>query len=220
MATPGVAPAPTRPAVTRPAPVLVEEREEVVEPGDPLQAHIVKVAPGESATAKVLEARIYERRWRRCADTCGCRRVTPSSSRCARSASRSTSCTGSSTTACPTPDRVTSPFCRRAARAHLRTRSSTPRLALDPGRSGAPGAVRVPDGDGESHARRGQEAGEAIVATLRRELHEELGLPDVELGPPRLGAPAHRPVRRRPVGRPARPALPRPHASSSNRRRP
>ncbi len=59
MATPGVAPAPTRPAVTRPAPVLVEEREEVVEPGDPLQAHIVKVAPGESATAKVLEARIY-----------------------------------------------------------------------------------------------------------------------------------------------------------------
>ncbi|MGH9272661.1 MAG: DUF3039 domain-containing protein [Ilumatobacteraceae bacterium] len=61
MAAPGVAPAlvPTRPAPTRPAPVLVEELEEVVEPGEPLQAHIVKVNPGESATAKVLEARIY-----------------------------------------------------------------------------------------------------------------------------------------------------------------
>ena len=41
-----------------PAEVLpdVEER---VEPGEPKQAHIVKVEPGESAAAKVLEARIY-----------------------------------------------------------------------------------------------------------------------------------------------------------------
>ena len=30
-----------------------------VEPGEPVQAHIVKVEPGESAAAKVLEARIY-----------------------------------------------------------------------------------------------------------------------------------------------------------------
>ena len=30
-----------------------------VEPGEPAQAHIVKVEPGESAAAKVLEARIY-----------------------------------------------------------------------------------------------------------------------------------------------------------------
>ena len=54
MAAPDAAPAPSRPA-----PVLVEEREEAVEPGAPENAHIVKVAPGESATAKVLEARIY-----------------------------------------------------------------------------------------------------------------------------------------------------------------
>jgi Protein of unknown function (DUF3039) len=33
--------------------------EEVVEPGEPSNAHIVKVEPGESAVAKVLEARIY-----------------------------------------------------------------------------------------------------------------------------------------------------------------
>ena len=46
------------PLRTRPAEVLpdVEER---VEPGEPTQAHIVKVDPGESAAAKVLEARIY-----------------------------------------------------------------------------------------------------------------------------------------------------------------
>ena len=46
------------PLRTRPAEVLpdVDER---VEPGEPKQAHIVKVEPGESAAAKVLEARIY-----------------------------------------------------------------------------------------------------------------------------------------------------------------
>lgn len=48
------APAPTT------APVIVEpDTEEVVETGAPTHAHIVKVEPGESATAKVLEARIY-----------------------------------------------------------------------------------------------------------------------------------------------------------------
>ena len=30
-----------------------------LEPGEPLAAHIVKTEPGESAAAKVLEARIY-----------------------------------------------------------------------------------------------------------------------------------------------------------------
>jgi Na+-translocating ferredoxin:NAD+ oxidoreductase RnfC subunit len=43
----------TQPAETRPA------VDEVVEPGEPANAHIVKVEPGESAVAKVLEARIY-----------------------------------------------------------------------------------------------------------------------------------------------------------------
>jgi hypothetical protein len=43
----------TQPAETRP------DVEEVVEPGEPSNAHIVKVEPGESAVAKVLEARIY-----------------------------------------------------------------------------------------------------------------------------------------------------------------
>jgi len=33
--------------------------DEVVEPGKPTCAHIVKTDPGESAAAKVLEARIY-----------------------------------------------------------------------------------------------------------------------------------------------------------------
>ena len=43
----------TKPAETRP------DVDEVVEPGEPANAHIVKVDPGESAVAKVLEARIY-----------------------------------------------------------------------------------------------------------------------------------------------------------------
>ncbi|MGI9028477.1 MAG: DUF3039 domain-containing protein [Ilumatobacteraceae bacterium] len=56
MAEPGLAPAPLQ---TRPAPVLIDDVDEVVETGEPIQAHIVKVEPGESATAKVVEARIY-----------------------------------------------------------------------------------------------------------------------------------------------------------------
>lgn len=56
MAQPGLAPAPLQ---TRPAPVLIDDVDEVVETGEPIQAHIVKVEPGESATAKVVEARIY-----------------------------------------------------------------------------------------------------------------------------------------------------------------
>lgn len=43
----------TAPVSTRP------DTEEVVEPGEPAMAHIVKTEPGESAAAKVLEARIY-----------------------------------------------------------------------------------------------------------------------------------------------------------------
>ncbi len=53
MPEPGLAPLTTRPAE------LLPELEEVVEPGEPTQAHIVKVERGESAAAKVLEARIY-----------------------------------------------------------------------------------------------------------------------------------------------------------------
>ena len=43
----------TRPAETRP------DTEQVPETGEPAVAHIVKTDPGESAQAKVLEARIY-----------------------------------------------------------------------------------------------------------------------------------------------------------------
>ena len=50
---PELAPLQTRPAEVTP------DLDEVVEPGRPAQAHIVKVEPGESAAAKVLEARIY-----------------------------------------------------------------------------------------------------------------------------------------------------------------
>ena len=35
------------------------QTEEVLETGEPAMAHIVKTEPGESAAAKVLEARIY-----------------------------------------------------------------------------------------------------------------------------------------------------------------
>lgn len=35
------------------------ETEHIPQTGDPIVAHIVKVEPGESAAAKVLEARIY-----------------------------------------------------------------------------------------------------------------------------------------------------------------
>ena len=41
------------PAETRPI------TEEILETGEPAVAHIVKTEPGESAAAKVLEARIY-----------------------------------------------------------------------------------------------------------------------------------------------------------------
>jgi Protein of unknown function (DUF3039) len=43
----------TMPAHTKP------ETEEILQTGEPTVAHIVKTEPGESATAKVLEARIY-----------------------------------------------------------------------------------------------------------------------------------------------------------------
>lgn len=44
--------------VTAPAEIRPDV-EEIVEPGEPTAAHIVKTEPGESAAAKVLEARIY-----------------------------------------------------------------------------------------------------------------------------------------------------------------
>lgn len=44
--------------VTAPA-EIVPDVEEIVETGEPTCAHIVKTDPGESAAAKVLEARIY-----------------------------------------------------------------------------------------------------------------------------------------------------------------
>lgn len=43
--------------VTAPA-EIIPDVEEIVETGEPTHAHIVKVEPGESAAAKVLEARI------------------------------------------------------------------------------------------------------------------------------------------------------------------
>jgi hypothetical protein len=43
----------TLPAEARP------DTDEVTETGEPIVAHIVKTEPGESAQAKVLEARIY-----------------------------------------------------------------------------------------------------------------------------------------------------------------
>lgn len=52
--TEGVAtPLSTRPVETIP------EVEQIPETGEPVVAHIVKTEPGESAAAKVLEARIY-----------------------------------------------------------------------------------------------------------------------------------------------------------------
>jgi hypothetical protein len=37
----------------------IPETDQVPQPGEPTAAHIVKTKPGESAAAKVLEARIY-----------------------------------------------------------------------------------------------------------------------------------------------------------------
>jgi Protein of unknown function (DUF3039) len=37
----------------------IPQTEEVLETGEPAMAHIVKTEPGETAAAKVLEARIY-----------------------------------------------------------------------------------------------------------------------------------------------------------------
>jgi Protein of unknown function (DUF3039) len=47
-----------RELVTRPAQTIPRLDEEL-ETGEPVAAHIVKTEPGESAAAKVLEARIY-----------------------------------------------------------------------------------------------------------------------------------------------------------------
>ena len=52
-------PAPlTAPLTTRRVETITDT-EEVLQTGEPLAAHIVKTEPGESAAAKVLEARIY-----------------------------------------------------------------------------------------------------------------------------------------------------------------
>jgi hypothetical protein len=44
---------------TLPAPTVTEQTDHVLQTGEPTMAHIVKTLPGENATAKVLEARIY-----------------------------------------------------------------------------------------------------------------------------------------------------------------
>ena len=46
------------PLSTRPV-ETIPEVEQIPETGEPVVAHIVKTEPGESAAAKVLEARIY-----------------------------------------------------------------------------------------------------------------------------------------------------------------
>jgi Protein of unknown function (DUF3039) len=45
--------------LTMPAPVETTITEQTPQTGEPSVAHIVKVEPGESAAAKVLEARIF-----------------------------------------------------------------------------------------------------------------------------------------------------------------
>lgn len=42
-----------------PLPTLTPDTDEVTQTAEPAAAHIVKTEPGESAAAKVLEARIY-----------------------------------------------------------------------------------------------------------------------------------------------------------------
>jgi len=44
---------------TAPTPTLTPDTDGVLQTGEPTAAHIVKTDPGESAAAKVLEARIY-----------------------------------------------------------------------------------------------------------------------------------------------------------------
>ena len=44
---------------TRPVETVDPDTQDVLQTGEPVVAHIVKTDPGESAAAKVLEARIY-----------------------------------------------------------------------------------------------------------------------------------------------------------------
>jgi hypothetical protein len=44
---------------TRPIETVRPDTDETLQTGEPIVAHIVKTDPGESAAAKVLEARIY-----------------------------------------------------------------------------------------------------------------------------------------------------------------
>lgn len=53
-----MSPSASTPLQTRPAQV-VPETELTPQTGEPVVAHIVKTEPGESAAAKVLEARVY-----------------------------------------------------------------------------------------------------------------------------------------------------------------
>jgi len=50
---------PSHPSVTTIDPSLDDRTDERTETGPPKAAHIIKVEPGESAVAKVTEARIY-----------------------------------------------------------------------------------------------------------------------------------------------------------------
>jgi hypothetical protein len=47
------------PLQTQPVTETITRTDERTETGEPLAAHIVKVGPGESAAAKVLEVRLY-----------------------------------------------------------------------------------------------------------------------------------------------------------------
>ena len=173
-------------------------------PSEPTVAHIVKVGPGETAAAKVLEARINGTPIEALCGHVWVPSRDPRSCRCARRARRSTTCTGSSTTACMTrpPTDAIDLHLREAVRALLLddddhvllVRFEFPTATV----WGLPGGGLEPD---EEH-----------LAGLRRELREELGLIDVVIGPHVWSREHVIPMIDRPR-RPARPDLPRAHAA-------
>ena len=159
-----------------PTPQTVEtipDTERLPETGEPVAAHIVKTEPGESAAAKVLEARIYGTPLEA---LCGHVWI-PSTRPEAVAAVREVQV---DLRAVPRVQRRTQ---RSTGRVSLRIREAVRALVLDPADRVLLVRFEFPSGTRWALPGGGIEPGESTADALRRELDEELGLADAVIGP-------------------------------------